>query len=229
MRGASKITGRMTPLDLRWPNTPEFKQVAAIFSKNAVDQIVGAVWKGYEKLQVEFIAHIDISLADEELERTITQTLEPYIRDSLTGDEAYAVQHGRYETETRAKAPAQPPEYDIAFFLKANGRIMWPLEAKIMRSPANVAPYIKDINNEFLSGRYAPFTTSAAMLGYLLSGTAPDAIVNISKHLGEALHPHTVFCQKYNHHISNHNRPLKNKTWASGDFECHHMIMLMTN
>lgn len=145
-----------TPYNLRWPETPEFSQVASKYAANAIDIMLEKVWRGYERLVDEFLSTIDIKLADEELERTITQTLQPHIRDCMSGDETYDVQHGRYEPETRAPAPAQPPEYDIAFFLKSNGRIMWPLEAKVMRSPANVAPYVKDIRNEFLTGRYAP-------------------------------------------------------------------------
>ena len=147
----------------------------------------------------------------------------------MSGDEIYDVQHGRYEPETRAPAPAQPPEYDIAFFLKSNGRIMWPLEAKVMRSPANVAPYVKDITEEFLTGRYAPFSRSAAMLAYLLSGETTEVFPNIEKRLGAKLHPHPALHPEYAHQISNHRRVLPRPEWASGDFQCHHLIMRMTS
>lgn len=215
----------VTPYNLRWPVTPEFTQVASKFSRNAINHMLESVWQGYTSLKKEFISKIDISLADEELERTITQALQPHIRNCLSGDESYDVQHGSYEPETRTPAPAQPPEYDIAFFLKTNGRIMWPLEAKIMRSPACVAPYVKDINDEFLTGRYAPFSRSAAMLGYLLSGSASDVPPNIEKRLRTTLHPHLTLYPRYNHHISNHSRHLLDPSWASGDFQCHHLIM----
>lgn len=216
-----------TPYNLRWPKTPEFSQVASKYAANAIDLMLEKVWQGYQLLVDDFLSRIDITLADEELERTITQTLEPHVRDCLSGDETYDVQHGRFEPETRAPAPAQPPEYDIAFFLKSNGRIMWPLEAKVMRSPASVAPYVNDIKNEFLTGRYAPFSCSAAMLGYLLTGNASDTPGNIGKRLGATLHPHPTLHPRYEHQISGHYRSLSNAAWASGGFECHHLIMPM--
>ncbi len=214
-----------TPYNLRWPDTPEFTQAASKFATHAIDHMLEKVWQGYQQFTDDFLSYIDISLADEELERTITQTLEPHIRSCLSGDEVYDVQHGTYEPETRAAAPAQPPEYDMAFILKANRRIMWPFEAKIMRSPANVAPYVKDINEEFLTGRYAPFSRSAAMLGYLLSGRASDAPTHIQNRLGTKLDPHPTLYPRYSHHISKHHRILPNKSWASGKSQCHHMIL----
>ena len=214
-----------TPYDLRWPDTQEFTQVATKLAPNAINNMLDAVWQGYSSFKDEFLNCIDISKADEELERTITQTLQRHIRNGLSGDESYDVQHGTYEPETRSPPPAQPPEYDIAFILKSNARIMWPLEAKIMRSPANVAPYVNDINNEFLTGRYAPFSHSAAMLGYLLSGNAEEAPPHIEKRLEATLKPHPVFHPHHSHHISNHQRNLSDKSWASGAFTCHHMIM----
>lgn len=225
MRDLGNSARGNTPFHLRWPDTPEFTQVVSSMAGKAVDHMLEVVWLGYLDFVNEFLKQIDISLADEELERTVTQALEPHIRRRLTGDEAYDVQHGCYEYETRAAAPAQPPEYDIAFFLKNNSRIMWPLEAKILRTPANVAPYVKDINDEFLTGRYAPFSRSAAMLGYLISGEGENVPSNIKSRLGCDLSPHSIFYPEHIHYISDHQRTFANKTWASGDFQCHHLIM----
>jgi len=215
----------ITPYDLRWPDTPEFTRVAAVFATDAIDNMLRSVWGGYAIFSNKFLSSIDISQADEELERSITQSLEPCIRDCLSGDESYDVLHGPYEFATRSPAPAQPPEYDIAFYLKANMRVMWPLEAKIMRTPANVSPYVKDINNEFLTGRYAPFSKSAGMLGYLLSGKVSEVPAKIEKKLETNLNPHEKFHPEYPHHVSIHHRSLSNPSWISGEFQCHHMIM----
>lgn len=214
-----------TPYSLRWPDTPEFTQVLLKMSANALDKMLETIWLGYSSLKEDFLDQIDISKADEELERTISQTLERHIRKHLSGYESYDVQHGTYEPETRSPAPAQPKEYDIAFILNSNARIMWPLEAKIMRTPANVVPYVKDINNEFLTGRYAPFSRSAAMLGYLLSGAPENTTGNIEQGLDATLIPHPAFHPRFTHHTSQHQRNLGNETWASGQFTCHHMIM----
>lgn len=225
MRDLGNGAQGVTPFNLRWPDSPEFTQVVSYLAGKAVDRMLEVVWQGYTDFAESFLTQIDISLADEELERSITQALEPRIRNRLTGDESYDVQHGCYEFETRAPAPAQPPEYDIAFFLKSNNRIMWPLEAKILRTPANVAPYVKDINDEYLTGRYAPFSRSAAMLGYLLSGEGADAPSSIAARLGCELRPHLSFFPTHIHFISDHQRTLTKKSWVSGEFQCHHLIM----
>jgi len=214
-----------TPYSLRWPDTPEFTQALSSMSANALDKMLESVWKGYLSLKDELLEKIDVSQVDEERERSITQLLELHIRDSLTGYEAFYVQHGTFETETKLPGRAQSPAYDLAFILRTNRRIMWPLEAKIMRTPANIAPYVKDINNEFLTGRYAPFSRSAAMLGYLLSGAPENTTENIEKSLEVPLIPHPAFHPRFTHHTSEHRRNLKNETWASGQFTCHHMIM----
>lgn len=216
-----------TPYDLRWPATREFTQIISTFSSSAVEQMLGVVWKGYQKLEVSFLSKIDVSLADEELERSITQVLEPSIRDCLSGDEAYDIQHGPYEYATRARAPAQPPQYDIAFVVKTNRKVMWPLEAKVLKTPKNVSAYIKDIKNEYLTGRYAPYTSSAAMIGYLLRGDISKVPEHIEHSLGVKLEPHTSFSPTFSHHFSHHVRTFSDPDLTSGAFQCHHLIMPM--
>ncbi|MHC5833845.1 MAG: hypothetical protein ACYT04_000000102060, partial [Nostoc sp.] len=85
-------------------------------------------------------------------------------------DEPFDVQHEVYEFESRQSAKAQPPQYDIAFILRANDTIIWPLEAKVLISDGAVAEYIKEINGNFLTCRYAPFSSEGGMLGYLFFG-----------------------------------------------------------
>lgn len=218
----------ITPYDLRWPDTPEFTRVAAAYASEAIDRMLDVAWRGYELFTNDFLSHINIQQADAELERSITQSLEPCIRDCLSGDEPYDVQHGPYEYATRSPAPAQSPQYDIAFYLKTNQRVMWPLEAKVIRCPAMVALYVAEINNNYISGRYAPFSSSAAMIGYLLSGEPSEVRTNIEQRLGAKLHPHPKFYHERNHHISNHTRHLTDPSRASGAFQCHHLIMAMT-
>src|SRR5690606_36584150 len=95
------------------------------------------------------------------------------------------------------------------------------------RTPKNVAPYVSDIKNEYLTGRYAPFTRSAAMVGYLLQGDISEVPNHIEKSLGVKLKPYAIFASSFSHHYSQHNRRLTNPDWASGPFECHHLVMPM--
>jgi hypothetical protein len=187
-----------------------------------------AEWGGYDTLVSEVLASIDITEADEELERTITQLLEPRIHQHLSGDEPYGIQHGPYEYATRQAAPAQPPQYDIAFVLHHNPKIMWPLEAKALRSDGVVVAYVRDMQNNFLSGRYAPYASSGAMLGYLFAGSAENVFANLERAIPCRLQRHSAFSTRH-HRISDHSRDLVQENFVSGPFQCHHLIMTMRN
>lgn len=159
-----------------------------------------------------------------DLERSITQLLDPRVRDSMSGDEPYYIQHGPFERETMKSPPAQPPQYDLAFILRADERFMWPLEAKVLETPQSVAAYVHDIQNEFLACRYAPFSNSGAMLGYLLKGSPNDAFTAISTKLGNALEPVAEHASKPNRR-SLHQRVVPTGRSYSVDFVCYHLIL----
>lgn len=182
------------------------------------------IWKAYDLLSVDVLSHIDCSQADENLERNITELLELKIHEVMTGDEPFYVQHNSYEYETAKPPPAQPPEYDIAFIMNQNSRIKVPLEAKVLKTDGTVADYIRDLKNEFLTCRYAPFVDVGVMLGYLLSGNPKTAFQNIGKKSGYSLMPHPNFSNR-NHRVSDHTRSVPaGKTYPSG-FRCHHLMM----
>ena len=222
-----KRRGR-TLLDLMWPDeSQDYMMLAQKWSIDAVKIMMTASWEGYNDLVVSHLGEIDTSQAEDELERAITQLLEPCIRRRLSGDEPYYIQHGSYEFATRKPAPAQPPQYDIAFVLHENRKIMWPMEAKVLRSDGYVSRYIRDVREEFLTGRYAPFVNGGAMLGYLLEGLAINALENIEQQLGRSLNSFGEFDQN-RHRVSIHTRLLERIEFASGSFCCHHLIMDMS-
>ena len=188
--------------------------------------MLAAVWCGYDILVEEVLTQIDVTDAEEELERSVTQLLESRIRQQLSGDEPYDLQHGPYEFATRRPAPAQPPQYDIAFILHQDPKVMWPLEAKVLRSDGATADYIRDVRCEFLTGRYAPYASSGAMLGYLLRGSPEKVFDKIEKALGCHLQSHPAFNTRH-HRFSNHSRNLTQENFVSGLFQCHHLILEM--
>ena len=221
------MSGRgRTLLEEGWPDTPDFVEVVRIWNIDASRILLSFVWQGYDLLQKKDLANIAWNQVEEELERNITQLFELKIRKVMTGYEPFDVQHGPYENETRQPSPAQPPQYDIAFVLNQNPRIMWPLEAKVLRTDGAVAPYINDLKNEFLTCRYAPFSTEGAILGYLLSGK-PD---NVFRHL-EAKFPcqlfhHPAFPDR-EHRYSDHPRHVPTGKSYPPHFRCHHLILRM--
>jgi hypothetical protein len=177
------------------------------------------VWRAYDKMQIE-----NPPLNREDLERNITQLLEHRVHSAMSGYEPFYVQHGPYERETMKAPPAQPPQYDLAFILKSDEQIMWPMEAKILETAATVADYIRDIRNEFLKCRYAPFSSEGAMLGYLLSGSPTDAFQRIAAKTPCALKDHPSFSGRP-HKLSQHVRSVPIGKPYPSTFRCHHLML----
>lgn len=198
---------------------PEFVKSIKAWMQDPAPTLLSFVWKAYDLMNT---GHVPIDTRD--LERSITQLLEPRVRDVMSGYEPFYVQKECYEHETMAAPPAQPPAYDLAFVLRADERIKWPLEAKVLETPGALADYINDLHNEYLTCRYAPFSGSGAMLGYLLSGTAATALENIGKRLCCALAETTEFSSRP-HRISKHQRTVPSGKLYPTEFTCHHLVM----
>ena len=190
-----------------------------LWMRDPAGQFLNFVWLAYENM---IASPPDVDTRD--LERSITQLLEPRIRDRMTGDEPFYVQHGSFERETMKPPPAQPPQYDLAFVSRADERIMWPIEAKVLKTPRRVAAYVRDVREEFLTCRYAPFSSSGAMLGYLLTGIPDDAFVTIAQRLGcnlETVAGHTEKPIRF----SKHRRKVPDGKPYPAEFDCYHMIL----
>jgi hypothetical protein len=198
---------------------PAFIVLARSWMQSPSQRLLGFIWLAYEQMR-----HSRPRVDTRDLERSITQLLEPRIRDAMTGDEPFYIQHGAFERETMKKPPAQPPQYDLAFVLRADERIMWPLEAKVLVTPTNVSAYVSDIQNEFLSCRYAPFSGSGAMVGYLLSGTPNDAFATIANKLTCELGAVPDFPSRPNR-ISRHQRSVPSGKPYPLHFDCYHIIL----
>src|SRR5665213_2963949 len=149
---------RPTIGESRYPEANDFMVLLRDWRQDAIIRMLGFVWSGYDLLARDVLAGLNPEHSYEDLERSITQYLEPRIRESMTGFEPYYMQHGAYEHETRRAAPAQPPQYDLAFVWYRNERVMFPLEAKVLRTSGDVAAYLADVREQFLTCRYAPFS-----------------------------------------------------------------------
>jgi hypothetical protein len=209
---------------LRWPATPNFTAIADEWQKEASIILSSFIWEAYDLLKIEVLDQINSEQNEAELERCVTQLLEARIQRVMSGDEPFYVQHGAYEYETRKGAPAQPPEYDIAFVLNDNARVMWPCEAKVLRTDGSLAEYIHDIQDEFLTCRYAPFSSEGAMLGYLFSGSPTTVFDNIEKKVPCKLSPFSLppgRAQKYSDHI----RMVRIGKTYPAHFRCQHLIL----
>lgn len=213
-----------TLLEARYPNPRVFNALRAKWADALARQTTDLLWRAYDTLVKEVLTQVSQSQADEDLERTLTMLLEPRIHRLMTGSEPFYVQHGTYEEETRQPPPAQPPMYDIAFILNANPRFIWPAEAKILPTDKAVGNYVTEIRSNFLTCRYSPFSSQAAMLGYLKSGSSGNALNAISKGLRRPLRNEKGLAQSFSTHLrkipAGKNYPKR--------FRCHHLIFSLT-
>ncbi|MEA5472211.1 hypothetical protein [Spirulina sp. 06S082] len=193
-----------------------FTEFLKVWDEDGSKILLELVWQAYDLLKEENLAQLD--------ERYITQCLEPNIHKVMNGFEPFYIQHGPYENETKKPPPAQPPQPDLAFILNEDRRSMWPLEAKLLHSDKAVAQYIKEIHDNFLTCRYAPFSGEAAMLGYLLKGKAQNAFDEIAKKLECTLFHYPYFLKRP-HKISKHYREIPQEKNYPENFKCHHLIM----
>ena len=198
---------------------PDFLRLSSAWCEDQSSIMLGLIWLGYDQMQS------DKPVVDSrDLERSITQLLEPRIGRALSGDEPFYVQHGPSERESMQPPPAQPPQYDIAFILRKDERIMWPMEAKVLETSGAVAEYVKAIHEQFMTCRYAPFSGEGAMLGYLLSGTADNAFQNISNKTPCEMKDHPAFSSR-SQKLSRHIRNVPSGKVYPSKFCCHHLIL----
>lgn len=218
---------RQSITEARYPAVSEFIKLSRSWSSDASGFLLDLIWRAYDALAAEVLLQIDLQQSDEDLERSVTQLLEPRIRRLMTGAEPFYVQHGSYEHETRALPPAQPPQYDLAFVMNANPRIMWPAEAKVIRTEKAVAAYVAELKGNYLTCRYAPFAREAAMLGYLRAGDPRRTLCSLGRKIPCTMRPHASFKDRP-HACSSHTRKVPPSKRYYKRFKCHHMIMEMT-
>ena len=203
---------------------PEFADLAREWPPTLTTRALKFVWLGYDLLQKDLLRPIDCRKVNKQIEKSLSQPLQLRINRVMTGDEPFDVQHEVPEFEMSYSDQAQPPSYDIAFILRANERIILPLEAKILRTEKAVSKYVNEINLNFLTCRYAPFSSEAGMLGYLLKGNSRQAFDNISQRTPCQLCDHPDFLER-EHKTSGHRRTVPVGKPFPCDFLCHHLIL----
>lgn len=208
--------------ELCFPMNPSYSVVRDQLLSQYVSVIVSSLWKAIELLKAEVVQHYNVADADADLERGITQLIEPRVRKFLPDDCPFYVQHGTFEMETRLPPPAQSPAYDLAFVLNQNPRICWPVEAKVLRTPGQIAPYLADIVEQFLTCRYAPFSGSGAMMAYLLDGDVDLLAQNLTRNMEDNFVKDDEHLAQY---ISTHQRTVpEGKNYPAG-FQCYHILV----
>lgn len=215
----------LTPIQQNFPPPEDFVEAIEEWKRDGVDLLFSYLWKGFDDL----INHqqIEVSATDENIERSITQLACQPIRDQIPKLAPYYLEHHFFEDETRLPAPASPPAPDISFVLRANPRATLPLEAKVLPTEGTLSEYVKEIDENFLTCRYAPFSSHGGMLGYLLEGSPNKFLEKLAGKLESELEHHAAFPSRP-HKISHHSRTGELCSTAPSEFKCHHLIFLFS-
>jgi hypothetical protein len=221
--------GRKAPSESAFSDRYEFVELAKNWRPDAITVLLNLIWQGYDLYQSDVLSKIDLSQADDQLERDITQSLSVYIERAKTGFEPFYIRSEWFEMEMREPAPARPKQYDLAFVWSnpPNVRIVWPVEAKVLRSDGSVTEYVNEITDNYLTCRYAPFSSEAGMLGYLLKGMPEKAFSNIAAAIPCDLSDHPDFSRR-NHKTSDHDRTIPEGKTYPAKFRCHHLLLQLT-
>jgi hypothetical protein len=200
--------------------------VAQRLTRNVSAQIAKCLWEAHDLLKAELLNKPFRGANDFVIEDSITGELELRMHRILSGDEPFDVQHQSSEWETCAPGSTRPPTYDLAFVLRANSQSKWPVEAKVLRTPGQVSAYVADLKQQFLTCRYAPFSSEGAMLGYLLSGTTDAAFAAIEVAIPTSLIDYPGAAGRP-HKTSDHSRTVPVGKRYPAVFRCHHLLMMV--
>ena len=218
----------VTIFDHAFPNSPEWNAIADAWSEDVVESMLTLVWEGFDKMKSKILSKVDFSQPLHQLERTLTDAHATEItllwRTNRTGFESFLPKHEMWEPSSIVSPSAMPPSYDIGFENVSDPRLRWPVEAKVLARPTDVKRYLDDLRLKYLSGIGAPFSTQAALLGYLMEDKVIATIAAIQAALGTPLKIFPPFAERL-HHTSEHLRSVSGINGGTPHtFVCHHLI-----
>lgn len=216
------MADRVSPVQANFPIPEDFVILAKRALPDAINLMLKYVWQGYDRVREG--DRFNVTKDDAHLEDEITMALYSRIQDVIDPYFPFAVVHQWPEIEQQ-KDRGRSPQCDLAFRLRGgNVRSHFSVEAKVIRTDRAVSEYIKEIKDNFLTGRYSTFSSEAAMLGYRLSGTAATTFDAIAEGLQRVLTEYSPLPGR-EHRCSCHSRDLGNKSGIAVQFRCHHLLM----
>jgi len=215
---------RLTYLERRWPDSPPFQQVADRWCQDQSRLLLDLVWRGYDRLMSQDLNEVPFSADSEAKEESLNHLLAVRIDQCKNGDAPFYVDHQPPEQTKRKRGRGRSPQPDIGFTLYGHPRTVWPLEGKVLAHETDTGPYLGEINSNFLTGRYATFSSEGAMLGYLLRGNPERTFEVIAAGLRETTMRHPHFLDRP-HWISSHRRDDVRHLNSPREFTCHHLLL----
>lgn len=217
---------RRTYLERRWSDTPMFQQLAVLWCEGNSRRLLELVWRAFDLLIANDLGAIPFDAKDEAREESLNYLLSVRM-DQCKGAAPFHVAHQPPEQTKRQRGKGKSPQPDIGFALYENPRAIWPLEGKVLMHDGDIAPYVAEVEANFITARYATFSSEGAMLGYLVSGDAETVLSGVGDALRCELRPHASFDQRP-HRLSNHTRTNLPHRNSPADFVCHHLILRLS-
>ncbi|MEK6257885.1 MAG: hypothetical protein AABP62_04625 [Planctomycetota bacterium] len=214
---------RQTYLERRWPSTPLFQDVAIRWCADQSRVLLGYVWSGFDRLLQDDLNKVPFSKNHEAKEESLNFLLAGRINQCL-GAAPFWFCHQPPETTKRKRGKGKSPTPDYGFVLYDFPKSVWPLEGKVLKHERDVGAYLTEVNDNFLTGRYATFSKEGAMVGYLLEGDSDVMFDQIERRLTVALNPHTHFSDRP-HRVSIHIRKAQTARSSLTEFACHHLVL----
>jgi len=197
---------------------------ARSWARGITTRVLDLTWRAFDKFQAEDLHQVDLEQDLEQLERDLTSSHFAHIvqlwKQEDDGFSSVFPHHEFPEQETRPGGSGKPPAYDLAFVYTENRRIAWPIEAKVLHSAGELAPYLVDVN-KFVGGTAAPLTGDGGVIAYLLSGRETELFAALQTRLAQdlLLPPDGSPLTPRPHRISNHQRTV------TPTLQLHHMAM----
>lgn len=219
------MTNWLSPLRTNYPIPEDFVATARKLRSDAIEIMLGFLWSGFDRLQDKDMFAVRAS--DPHLEDEVTQALFARTQDFMHEADPFTpfvIVHQWAEGEWQ-KDKGRAPQCDLAFrIFGGNVRSHFTIEAKVIATDGAVAPYVTEMTDNFLSGRYATFSSEAAMLGYLMSGSPLTAFDAISIRLEAPLHIYSPFGTR-DHRYSDHERKSPDDASPLPHLRCHHILL----
>lgn len=218
------MTRRTTFSAQRWPMDEQSLAQARSWARGVTTRVLDLTWRAFDVFLADDLQHVDLLQDLEQLERDLTSSHFAHIlqlwKQEDDGFSSVFPHHEFPEQETRPGGSGKPPAYDLAFVYTENRRIAWPIEAKVLHSAGELAPYLSDVN-KFVGGTAAPLTGHGGVIAYLLSGQALDLFAELQNRLQQNLlsPPEGSPLTPRHHRMSQHVRA------AAPTLQLHHMAM----
>ena len=214
-----------TVFEMLHPEAPEeMIRTAKDWVADSSHVMLSLVWAAYDRIAGDPRQVQAIVGADEDLERGIAKLLFLTLDDVMTRNEPFQLLSEASEDETRKSRPARPKQYDIAFVMRKNPRIMWSLEAKVLPTPKTLAEYVATLRTRYLTGAYSPYLSEGAMVGFLLSGHEATFFEVLAESLDTELHDSDRWPGRA-YRATDHRRDIRSGKLYPSAFRCHHILM----